>query len=489
MKAFIALFLLTSSLSALAEPALRQTVPYPFYEEQKGGVNQVMMIDEGIAALELRVAMIRRAKKSISVEYFLFNTDTAGKIMMKELIAAAKRKVQVRILIDKIITLQMNPYYAKELAAHGLQIRYYNDSSVLKAYSAQFRNHRKLLAIDDEEALTGGRNIGDEYFDMDPKYNFVDRDILVKGPMAKTMRESFDKFFYHKTSALPKFPIKKRQIDKKFDENTLKAKGFLATTSEELLARKRMESDGRAYLKSRKMHICPVTSFGSDAPGGNLITRVQDNYEEDYRHLREVLRHKVSAVDKSIMISSPYMIHNHRTTELMSSLLAKNVNISIYSNSLGATDGVYVAANMYLGVKDWKKLGINLYFHDGKWIKNKYNATSPTEIKNARWGSHAKTQIYETQKYTEVMIGTYNIDNRSNFFNTEMAIFCKGNNSFTAEVKKSFNDLAKKGLKVNDDLTATDRDGKITSHYGAEGNNVILMKAISLPSWLLKFLM
>src|SRR5687767_4735679 len=66
-------------------------IPHPFYAVQSAGQNKVMYIDDGIAALALRVDMIRRAKRTIEVEYFIFNVDTSARIFVKELIAAAKR--------------------------------------------------------------------------------------------------------------------------------------------------------------------------------------------------------------------------------------------------------------------------------------------------------------------------------------------------------------------------------------------------------------
>ena len=56
----------------------------------------------------------------------------------------------------------------------------------------QYRTHRKILVKDREEAITGGRNIGDDYFDLDEVYNFLDRDVWVKGSGAVAMADSFN---------------------------------------------------------------------------------------------------------------------------------------------------------------------------------------------------------------------------------------------------------------------------------------------------------
>src|SRR3954470_18397297 len=102
-------------------------IPYPFFASQGGGANKVMVVEDGISALTLRVQMIRRAKSHIEAEYFIFNVDTAGRIIAHELIAAAKKGVKVRVLVDSSFTvLELKANYAKALAELGIQVRYYN---------------------------------------------------------------------------------------------------------------------------------------------------------------------------------------------------------------------------------------------------------------------------------------------------------------------------------------------------------------------------
>ncbi|MEK7355669.1 MAG: phospholipase D-like domain-containing protein, partial [Bdellovibrionota bacterium] len=176
----LALMILVGANSSAEE--LSKMIPYPYYAVQDGGQNKVMYIDDGMAALAVRVEMIRRAQKSIVVEYFIYNTDTAARIITKELVEAAKRGVKIRLLVDKSVAVfKLDEYYAKELAARGVELRYYNAASLWRVSSLQFRTHRKLIAVDDLEALTGGRNIGDDYFDLSPEFNFDDADIHVIG--------------------------------------------------------------------------------------------------------------------------------------------------------------------------------------------------------------------------------------------------------------------------------------------------------------------
>lgn len=467
---------------------LSKLIPYPFYSVQNGNQNKVMFIDDGIGALTMRVDMIRRAKSSIVVEYFIFNTDTASRIITKELASAASRGVKVRVLIDKSIAVfEFHEYYAKELASRGVEVRYYNAAAFWRLSSVQFRTHRKLIAVDDKEAITGGRNIGDDYFDLSSEFNFDDSDLHVIGPIAKVMRESFDKFFEDGMTERPKFPKEPmlRGAVGVYREKTKIAKALFDPTPQEVAARQRMLETGETYLRAKRHHACPTLTFSSDAPGASFFKRLRGDFVDTHRYLRKTLHDKISAVNKRITLSSPYMIDGPETEEMLSLLVANGAKIDIYTNSLASTDATYVAANMYLGLQTWRAKGIDIYLHDGKWTPR--NPTTPAYVQKAKAGTHSKVQVYMTKDYSEVMVGTYNIDHRSNYYNAEMALFCKGNNELTMEVLGSISNSKKYALKVGaDGKSVTDRNGKTTSVYGAKPEEVTKMKIITLPSWLLK---
>lgn len=482
MKKALGILLLSMSLSGFAQEFLTDEIPYPFYEVQRDSQNELMPISDGRAALQIRIDMIARAKKSIEVEYFIYDADLAGKIVTKELIKAAQRGVKVRILIDKSKPIfELDEYYANVLKPYGIEVRFYNKAPLIRVSTVQFRNHRKLITVDDQEAITGGRNIGDDYFDISDKFNFHDTDVYIKGPIAKTMRESFDKYFEHKISERPN--LENLKNEKKTEE----ANAFLADTEEEAVLRASLVTHGEKFLSENKMYTCPETTYVTDAPGATFFKRIGFKFDEKYKFVRKALFDKLSRVDQKVLISSPYLIANSHANKLMKSMLKRNVEISIYTNSLASTDAVYVAANLYYDVFKWTKKGIHIYLHDGLYTNE--NPDLDEKIKNARWGTHTKAQVYESTHGSEAMIGTYNIDNRSNFYNSEMAVFCKGNEEYSQAVKKGIMDMAAKGIKINPDGSATDRNGINKSVFGSSEKDLKLMRIIFLPSWLLKFLL
>lgn len=495
----IILAIICLPLNAFEEEDLNTEIPYPFYvvhshenkeeenkeDENKKEKNKISILHSGVASLEKRLQLINNAQERIEAEYFIFDTDSTSRIFMQALVQAAKRGVQVRILVDKSVAVfKLNKNYAKALSEYpNIEIRYYNAASMIRISSIQFRNHRKLLTVDDQFAITGGRNIADEYFDVSPEFNFLDTDIYLEGPIVKVLRESFDAYYEHRITQRPGlrslFWVPRR---------VQRARDFLVENEEDRKLREKIHETGAKILASEKLYECPHLTYVTDWPGGNFFTRLTNNYFNDFRTVRKVLTQRVRATDKRLTLISPYMINNSRSRVLMHDLIDRGVEIDLYTNSLASTDAVYVAANLYSDFAKWLDLGINLHIHNGLYIDE--GPIPVEEIKEAKWGMHAKVHIYESENFKELMVGTYNIDNRSSYYNTEMAIFCRGNDSLVADMMENTQFRIEHGYTIIEKDKAIDNQtGDEANILGADPSNKKLMKKLTIPSRALRFLL
>ena len=88
------------------------------------------------------------------------------------------------------------------------------------------------------------------------------------------------------------------------------------------------------------------------------------------------------------------------------------------------------------------------------------------------------------------MVSSYNIDNRSSYYNNELAIICDGSKSFVEDLK---NDMLKRSdgsYQLVNDKQSLDKNGEVHSIYAdAPAKNIKIMKAMKLPSLLLEPLM
>lgn len=476
----ILLALLLSSFTAFAG-IYSETIPYPFYSEQASD-NEITLLNRPEESLEARLDMIARAEKSIEVEYYIYDLDEAGKLMTLELIKAAKRGVKVRMLLDYFLAgKSFDKYLAAEVAKYGIEVKYYNDASIIRISTVQFRNHRKLLSVDDKESITGGRNIGNHYFNLATDINYDDRDILLKGPISKTLRESFDAYWNDDISALP------GKIKKPKAKKVNAAIEFLTETPEINSLRNEIREMAEKQAVYRKPHVCPMMTYSTDAPGAKFLDRIKKGYKENFRFVRKTFLDKILPIDKQLTISSPYFIPNKRNRYLLESLLEKGVKVTFHTNSLASTDAIFMSANLYLRAKSWIKKGMELFLHDGKSVEIQPGLEGGVEARIR--GTHAKTHIYETSDYNEIMVGTYNFDNRSDFYNSEMAVFCKGNDELTEELKADLNMRMKNGIKVNADGKAEDRNGNKVHITGATKERILKMQLLTFPSKLIDFLL
>ena len=74
--------------------------------------------------------------------------------------------------------------------------------SLFNVRRVMHRMHSKSFTVDNQAAIVGGRNIGDEYFDADPDLAFADMDVLAIGPVVPQVSAAFDEY-WNSTHAYP----------------------------------------------------------------------------------------------------------------------------------------------------------------------------------------------------------------------------------------------------------------------------------------------
>ncbi len=462
--------------------------------------NRVQILHSGIASLQKRIDLIRKAKKRISIEYFIWERDISGLLMWHELIERAKEGIDIRIILDKSITIiEMDDFVAEAVKKYGIELRYYHRA--LDPSSAQFRTHRKILVIDGNEAITGGRNIGDDYFDMDEEYGFVDRDVYVQGKVAKAIQDSFDAFWKDdivvKAKVINTNPSSNRLFRNRrnrdryqdhrqeaLDRQRKEAFEWIESHEDMASVSQKVEEIARPILKSYPVEVCPDLSLATDRPGANFMERIKRDYRADYKVFRKVLfdhiENETVASDEFIM-ASPYFMLNEQWQKSLSYVIGKKgVKTSIYTNSLGSTDAFYVAAAFYHKILKWEEIGLSPYIHDSKY--NPHYPVFNDKVAHARFGMHDKTQVFNDESF---FIGTYNIDNRSDFYNAEMGIFCAGSKSLTHNLKADMKERISKSYLITGENKAEDSEGNDADFYGnATSKQITIMKTFTIPSLL-----
>src|SRR3954452_23631025 len=127
------------------------------------GANRLELIESGQARLHTLIEAIAGAEHSIKMLMYMFNPDHVGDEVRDALVAAARRGVRVRLLVDGFGSAAP-PKFFDNLDESGGQYCVFNPSWGRRYF---VRNHQKLVVVDDRIALIGGAKIDDNYL-LDP---------------------------------------------------------------------------------------------------------------------------------------------------------------------------------------------------------------------------------------------------------------------------------------------------------------------------------
>ena len=161
--------------------------------------NAIILHTDANVAFDHLLAAILGAEESVHLQYYIFRKDETGREVRDALIAAAKRGVKVRLLIDGVGSWSLPWSFLRPLRkAGGLSARYLPVTPFGRPWHWNLRNHRKIAVIDGHIGFTGSANIGNEYRHRTGKISdFDDLQVECRGPVVQQLQEVFaaDWFF------------------------------------------------------------------------------------------------------------------------------------------------------------------------------------------------------------------------------------------------------------------------------------------------------
>ena len=160
------------------------------------------------AAYGSRLALVEAAQKTLDLQYYAIHADASTERLLRSVVAAARRGVRVRVLLDDFNTSGADAQVMRLAFEPNIEMRMFNpvagsrDSSLWRMVSAlsdfsrvQQRMHNKLFIADNAMGIAGGRNLGDAYFGRSDTSNFLDLDVLAGGPIVAELARSFDHYW------------------------------------------------------------------------------------------------------------------------------------------------------------------------------------------------------------------------------------------------------------------------------------------------------
>lgn len=386
-----------TSLSQRLGPLLKA------HPDQSGTVS----LGTGQEALVARIASIRQAEHSIDLQYYIWHNDLTGKFLLYELILAANRGVKVRLLLDylnqskllkELTFLESHPHIEVRLTNPFYQ--YVNH-----------RMHNKSLIADNQIAIVGGRNIGDEYFDASGEMNFNDFDLFTVGPVVNEVSIQFDQYWNYERS----FSISEVNTTPLSEKEIIHFSEQFAKSLSEFQKSPYIAGLKNTELARKFSHHENLNPYWGKAE--LLFDPPQKLKGKNKKNLSSQIRPGFAHIQKELVLISPYLIPGKSGMNQLKKLRKRGVRIVILTNSLASNDVLSVFGGYKKYREDILKLGIELYEMRPRVANKKTKKKSMGSSGSS--GLHGKVIISDRR---DVIVGSMNLDRRSKNLNTEMGI-------------------------------------------------------------------
>lgn len=393
-------------------------------------ISGATLIEDGLSAFVVRAAFARMATKTIDLQTYIYSNDFSSKVLIGELKKAADRGVKVRILLDDygtksdivdVMLLNQHP---------NIEVKVFNTvrnrSKIL--YYPQFltdfnrlnsRMHNKLFIVDNVAYITGGRNVGSNYFYPETASNFSDTDVLFIGDMTRYATQSFNEYWQHHLSipadVFPKAKSKSalRKLERDFQEiQRESADGIKQYNNIIMLAQD-------AYKHKKFDFSWGRGKFLADPP--EKVEMSMDEKEQYRGDIIKALQHLWNKTNDSVYMSAAYFVPGQGGLEHILREEDSGVHMTIVTNSLASTNAPTVYAKWEKYREQLIKSGADVY----EFMVSAENLRGKEHDRERKQSSfsvlHSKTMVFDDDIS---WIGSFNLDPRSAYYNTEnVAIF------------------------------------------------------------------
>lgn len=384
------------------------------------GESSIELLPGGLESLAARLALIDRARHTVDLQYYIFRDDGSGRGVAEALWRAAERGVRVRMLLDDWGSRPPDGTLSRFASHPGIEVRLFNPlrlrwpailAILIDFDRANRRMHNKALVADNQAAIVGGRNVGDEYFQRRTELDFGDLDVLAFGPVVAQVSRGFDQYWNSGEAAAVRPGAGEGGA-------TGWAAGDAssdALRSTEFEARLDEAPEAGFIARAVALHDPPAKAAAAPAPDGAPAG------------LGRMIASAIGEAESTVLIVTPYFVPGAGGIEQFRALRDRGVQVRIVTNSLAATDVVAVHAGYAKYRRRLLEMGVELFEirADATAGRRKGSGgargsgTRGSGSALARMSLHAKVMVVDGRA---AFIGSMNVDPRSIRLNTENGI-------------------------------------------------------------------
>jgi cardiolipin synthase len=281
--------------------------------------NQVEALHNGEQAYPAMIEAIESARNWIYLASFIFETNRTGRRFIRALAEAAKRGVDVKVIVDGIGELYSYPRASTLLQKHGVRAaRFLPPRLIPPTININLRNHRKILAVDGRICFVGGMNIGDRHLaqNLENPSRVIDMHLRVQGPLVA-------------------------QIEQVFLDD------WLFTTGEEVLG-----------------HSSPTITAGEA-----ICRTIVEGPNEDFDKLATILVGVVSSARRRLSVMTPYFLPSRELIGALKTAALRGVEVDVILPAKNNIPFVHWATRNML----WELLekGIRIHYQPPPFVHSK----------------------------------------------------------------------------------------------------------------------
>lgn len=163
--------------------------------------NSVFFSFDGIEAYNKLMEIIKEAREYIYCTTFIFGKDKTGLSIINALAEKARQGVRVHLLLDSLGCLTISKKTLEPLLQAGGKVSFFLPVLPFRRkWSANLRNHRKIVIVDGNIAMIGGMNLSDNFMGPTPSSNrFLDNAVFLKGEAIYDIEQVFRSDWYFTT--------------------------------------------------------------------------------------------------------------------------------------------------------------------------------------------------------------------------------------------------------------------------------------------------
>ncbi len=377
----------------------------------------IMFLNKGEEAEYTKANIINKAEKEILVSYFIFEYDRIGLIGLDLLLMKKEENpdIEIKLLLDGFRHgLDKSVLYYLE--SNGIEVREFHPPpklvvpfkkiNPLRFFAAiadlNLRMHDKLIIVDGDKFISGGRNIEKSYYGHAER-NFIDREFYFQSEeLTSTVRDYFYKLWNSK-HVQKVYYFNRNKRGKRFEREVSRLKNI----------RNYIEYN-RDSFKIKFLDIDSKLKRINFDKAYFLSSYIDSTKKFDPYFLSSNLFDLGLKVKKSVLIETPYLLPTEGFYEILKYFKDNNIDIEILTNSYCSTDMMSVAAAYDNTKEELDELGVEIHEYIG-----------PDYL-------HAKCAVIDDSL---AIVGSYNMDPRSAYLNTEL-VFIIDDKRVAEELKR-----------------------------------------------------